>query len=102
MIMMLTMNDGEVSWCRRLCIDKCYREDVPVTGVEAYFRDIEMVLARLRSRCAQFDIDGTHNVWIVKPGAKSRGRGKYENSSAPLFICIICPSCNTAAPQFVP
>jgi len=52
-----------------------YREDVPVLGIEAYYGDIESVLSRLRSCCAQFDIDGTYNVWIVKPGAKSRGRG---------------------------
>jgi len=46
--------------------------------VEAYYGDIQKVLAKLRASLAQFDIDGTHNVWIVKPGAKSRGRGKYK------------------------
>jgi len=49
-----------------------------VAGSESYRSDIETMLARLRACCAQFDIDGTHNVWIVKPGAKSRGRGKYQ------------------------
>ena len=59
-----------------LTVDECRREDVPVCGVENYRTDIETVLVKLQACCSQFDIDGTHNVWIVKPGAKSRGRGK--------------------------
>ena len=36
---------------------------------------VESLVNRLRTKCVQFDMDGIHNVWIVKPGAKSRGRG---------------------------
>ena len=61
------------------------RENVPVTGIDNYRSDIEITLAKLRASCAQFDIDGTHNVWIVKPGAKSRGRG---NINLILFIYL--------------
>lgn len=35
----------------------------------------ESLINRLKTHCPQLEMDGAKNVWIVKPGAKSRGRG---------------------------
>ncbi|KAK9511138.1 hypothetical protein O3M35_005758 [Rhynocoris fuscipes] len=50
-----------------------------VSATEDQIKEIydccKTTLETLRKFCTQMDMDGTNNLWIVKPGAKSRGRG---------------------------
>lgn len=39
---------------------------------------VENILNRIKAVWPQFELDGVKNVWIVKPGAKSRGRGMFS------------------------
>ncbi|XP_010879582.2 tubulin monoglycylase TTLL3 isoform X1 [Esox lucius] len=50
-------------------------EGVVIEGSSEYIKRCQAMLTRLREVCPQLDTDGVHNIWIIKPGAKSRGRG---------------------------
>jgi tubulin monoglycylase TTLL3/8 len=49
------------------------------TICKLYFQDLyesaKRVLTDVRKFWPQIDLDGMNNIWIVKPGAQSRGRG---------------------------
>ncbi|KAI0230479.1 Protein monoglycylase TTLL8 [Lamellibrachia satsuma] len=42
---------------------------------EEMVKDCKQLLVKLKERLPQFEMDGMRNIWIIKPGAKSRGRG---------------------------
>ena len=48
-----------------------------IEGMEVYLSKIDECLKNIETLCPQYHIDGTRNIWILKPGAKSRGRGHY-------------------------
>ncbi|KAG8516893.1 Tubulin monoglycylase TTLL3, partial [Galemys pyrenaicus] len=50
-------------------------EGAELRHLDAQAQRCEDVLQQLRAALPQVDMEGHHNVWIVKPGAKSRGRG---------------------------
>lgn len=58
----------------------CLHFSDEATMPDAYTKleETKVIIDRIKSKWCQFDMDGTRNVWIVKPGAKSRGRGKKE------------------------
>ncbi|XP_017335088.1 tubulin monoglycylase TTLL3 isoform X1 [Ictalurus punctatus] len=50
-------------------------DGVVLEGCSEYSERCQSMLERMRKVCSQLEIDGVNNIWIIKPGAKSRGRG---------------------------
>ncbi|XP_057183798.1 tubulin monoglycylase TTLL3 [Triplophysa rosa] len=50
-------------------------EGVKIEVSEAYVEHCKCMLVHMRRVCPQLETDGLCNIWIIKPGAKSRGRG---------------------------
>ncbi|XP_042325554.1 protein monoglycylase TTLL8 [Sceloporus undulatus] len=49
-------------------------EDALICNADSYFPQCQNILHKMILADPQHDINGLHNVWIIKPGAKSRGR----------------------------
>ncbi|XP_020836637.1 tubulin monoglycylase TTLL3 isoform X2 [Phascolarctos cinereus] len=50
-------------------------EGAELKKVDSQIQRCEDILQQLRAVVPQLDMEGDRNIWIVKPGAKSRGRG---------------------------
>uniref|UniRef100_A0A670Z657 Tubulin tyrosine ligase like 3 n=2 Tax=Pseudonaja textilis TaxID=8673 RepID=A0A670Z657_PSETE len=50
-------------------------EGAQMTHTDSLIERCEDILQRLQKVVPQLDMEGDRNIWIVKPGAKSRGRG---------------------------
>ncbi|XP_053454706.1 tubulin monoglycylase TTLL3 isoform X4 [Nycticebus coucang] len=51
-------------------------EGAELRHLDTQVQRCEDILQQLRAVVPQIDMEGDRNVWIVKPGAKSRGRGR--------------------------
>ncbi|CAM4626620.1 unnamed protein product [Leuciscus chuanchicus] len=50
-------------------------EGLTIEGCEEYVERCKCMLKQMRQVCPQMETDGLCNIWIIKPGAMSRGRG---------------------------
>ncbi|KAL9959524.1 hypothetical protein ACROYT_G032852 [Oculina patagonica] len=67
---------SEDSW--KLLVDYYYQvkcHDAVIATAYPFLKECQNTLKQMREHLPQVDIDGMKNIWIVKPGAKSRGRG---------------------------
>ena len=55
-----------------LLSDKMEIDNIPESMMDQIMRSLNSV----KESWPQYNIDGYRNIWIVKPGALSRGRGK--------------------------
>ncbi|XP_040890290.1 tubulin monoglycylase TTLL3 [Toxotes jaculatrix] len=66
----------EQQWAEFL--QDCYmvvHEGALIRGSSVFVERCQAMLTKLQEVCPQLDTDGLNNIWIIKPGAKSRGRG---------------------------
>ncbi|XP_020668511.3 protein monoglycylase TTLL8 [Pogona vitticeps] len=49
-------------------------EGAVICNADNYFAQCQNILHKIMLADPQQEIDGLHNIWIIKPGAKSRGR----------------------------
>ena len=56
----------------------CSSDGATINKLCLRMREIDTLLNQMRGKWPQFNMDGIKNVWIVKPGAKSRGRGSGQ------------------------
>ncbi|CAH8525163.1 unnamed protein product [Dicrocoelium dendriticum] len=95
---------SEESWpweCFFAWYQKALRNPHILKGLRNYRNLCHKICMELRRYRPQLDLDGVNNVWIVKPAAKSRGRGVVCYNQIGDFLHLMRDSVHNAACRFV-
>ncbi|KAL5961114.1 Tubulin monoglycylase TTLL3 [Taenia solium] len=96
-----SLNFTESQWESFLtCFYATHGRSSPFTREEEITRQCRRLCDSLKIYCPQFDLDGQRNIWIIKPGSKSRGRGITCHSSIETMLSV-APSGGTVDNRFV-
>lgn len=58
-------------------------DGVSIRGSGVFVERCQAMLRKLWEVCPQLGTDGLNNIWIIKPGAMSRGRGQALSTFIP-------------------
>ncbi|CAO1389188.1 unnamed protein product [Diamesa serratosioi] len=62
-----------------------------ILGLEPFIESAKKVLEKMKILLPQYGLDGTLNIWIIKPGNKCRGRGIILMNNIKQIISIVNP-----------
>ena len=70
-----TQADGEQAPETQAAREERYKDVKPEPVPEITMKLIDQLLTEIKETNPQYNLNGTANIWILKPGGKSRGRG---------------------------
>lgn len=80
---------------------KFQMQDDAFASLEAYVDTARRTLEKMKILWPQYALDGTLNIWIIKPGNKCRGRGIMLMNNIKQIISIVNPPVSATKSRYV-
>lgn len=80
---------------------KFQMQDDAFASLEAYIDASRRMLDKMKILWPQYGLDGTLNIWIIKPGNKCRGRGIILMNNIKQIISIVNPTSSATKSRYV-
>lgn len=74
-----------------LTVENAKFQITSLSPIEPFLLSAQKILGEIKLYWPQFNLDGVHNVWIVKPGNKCRGRGIQVMKNLKDILTLINP-----------